>query len=660
MLLARWFWLPYKPVMLLTTPRFPSISRLLVILGLAVLFLAGCATPQPSTTRNPGDYPSPEETNRFNRPYTRFKQEMALAFPPKPDLPPIYVLQFDESGRLMNRGVLHDLIEDVSGKRFKKLVVASLGWNHDHSSFEQVYSGMVQDYFRYLTNTLEQSELTKLNQKSTNEIAFVGISWRSSYTGFGETLKGLIPVDAAGNAISTIVDHAVFPLSVWSKSGLADRIAQRGLKYSLQYIYDELRDRGAEEPDLYLLGHSFGGRIMAGLLTPDYGSTAWNALDEARFNRVGTDSATALPAFLHEDVQIRGNPYFLTDKHDLLTNTFTFRTHLKGVLLVLPAITVASLPAPSQCPCPVIVLQSRHDHLNGFLYPIANLPYSTSEHSSREGVLEHTFHPDDGTYYTRGGTSRLSSRTDRVWRSAAGFFLEIRDVGLNAAFSTIALPSSYVVGQFSGIRYSTSLRDNWLCHTLAQIPLVEIPTEAWDKTGTVGRRKGLFDFGPLLESAGRSAYREVIDGSNINEIARQLARQSNATNAITNRVYFVDAHRILRRSLLPGSCDYECKALNYTLGWLDPIGAHADIDPRSQLPPLFDVLGRKQKLRKEYDDYHPASSLPQEQQLHDQNYIERRRNCRPPLYEDAGNNFYDLIHFLLNQDRNRLTNQAAP
>ncbi|MBT5550242.1 MAG: alpha/beta hydrolase fold domain-containing protein [Nitrospina sp.] len=161
--------------------------------------------------------------------------------------PNFYVLDFNRQGDLINlleaRRAASDLKKNTE---IKKILILAFGWGHDRNDSIQSYLDYLDKYLDatkddFLKDNAYQKGLEKLNSHEIKKIrmekvAIIGISWESNQMGFRRFFNDLIPASDLADAIAWGPDAMLFPLSVWSKSALADRVAFKGLKNTLNDI----------------------------------------------------------------------------------------------------------------------------------------------------------------------------------------------------------------------------------------------------------------------------------------------------------------------------------------------------------------------------------------------------------------------------------------
>jgi hypothetical protein len=241
------------------------------------------------------------------------------------------------------------------------------------------------------------------------------------------------------------------------------------------------------------------------------------------------------------------------------------------------ALSREELPAADTFP--ILVTFSRHDHANGFLFPIANIPLNAYT-------------------CTLAGDSVGLNRPDLSEYSLLP--REVARMVVSPVLSSLFLPLDYLTTQMREFL----LNSNWLPETLAQLPGTEVLVDAvdWaarddtfvDTTGVSRRRvrwnasgKGVFNAGSVTEAVGRCPNPglgsmnppELFSITDIASARRLPARSG---------VILIDCSSVIRESAVFG-VDLSNLFLDYTLSWVDPIGAHEDVN-QTELYKLMDVM----------------------------------------------------------------------
>jgi len=621
--------------------------------------------------------------------YQRFQWEMNLLKESVPENLPFYLLFFDDDGALVNRETIVHAIQEIQrrdrekGKEIKRIVILALGWSHDYTSAEEDYRELLTSFINHRggvernPGTPQGNYTNAINDLDLEHTLFLCVSWDATYSGLTALIKDLVPGRSLGPVLAKPLDSIGFPLTVWSKTALADRIAYGPLKYAVQYIYDQLeannnapQDSG---PDLYLVGHSFGTRICDGLMTDDIrdpfrflaGSArhgfsvprqdfdlssftyqkhlcgavliepalAENGLpadDSLRFLAISKNNIADLPtlaaalsrhedsvsAFIYSNLNTAVKSSLgqfekqnMTDSEGLRTllasalNKIIFRQSipvegsgsanrpplvikhdLRGRELAIQnreilewAYTTNVIPRSRPLPFPVLVVQSRNDHLNSLLYPVANIVFNGEITAFYESLEPSSFDAVENTFSYPA-------------RSLYEFIMEGLEIPETIITSSELLPFSYAAGQISEFK-----NRGWavIPDTLAQLPLVEIPVQSLSPTnlcrGDWGARKGIFDLGPLYESAARVSMGRAANWDTLLTDATVSQNSPNniafKTDSVQSRgVTFVDASSKVSTGVYGADYSHATKRgvlADYSVGWIDPVGAHSDFWPHS-------------------------------------------------------------------------------
>ena len=440
----------------------------------------------------------------------------------------LYILTFDQWGVLTNPAELDYAIKELSeDKSVDKILILSYGWNQDGRQSYSTYRKLVDD-------------LSSSSQNSSNW-AVIAVGWDSSQTAVRKLLSDILPLPAIGETIAWLPDKLLTPFSFWSKAAYADRIGYGGLRTALNELFTEYNTRD-EHPDIFLMGHSFGTRVISALLVD-------------------------------------------TQKSDKIKlEPFESFEHIEGAVLVQPALVSRNID--KNAPFPVMVTMSSHDRAVGFLYPLINLPMNTYSLTGTEFFIQRRIY-DRVEGQIEGTSSKVTSvltrkeekqneesffrksQTRKLTRRAIG---ETLALPVNFIFSIAAIPIGYLYTPGHGLvtQPVTHVMD-----TLAQIPLVEIPVDglsyALGREVPWGQRgKGFFELGGLNEGMGRLVPPAMI-GSQVPIYSLSDISQMKAP---PNGVFVVDASDIIKIGAL--GLDRSNHLFDYTLGWLDPMGAHSD------------------------------------------------------------------------------------
>lgn len=468
-------------------------------------------------------------------------EDAALSATP-PQTVQLYILSFNAWGELQNPAERDFAREQLAlDPTIERIIVLSYGWANDGQASYATYRSLVEQM------------LANAPPEGRKNLAVIAVGWDSSQSGFRKLTHDIIPLPGIGEAIAWVPDKVLFPVSFWSKAAQADRIGFGGLRESLNEILS-VYETPEQMPELFLIGHSFGTRIVSGLVNDDLGG-----------------------------IRIGATPFHYADR-------------VRGMVLLQPALVLENLYEDADYP--VMATMSQHDHAVGFLYPLANVPLNSLGFSIFEALVQAQFlgRIEKGVGTATSVTEELAVRTPGLpgrpvrgqgsigppespqvlqrglrkgWRTMG----EVLALPLNLAFTIVITPVDYTYIQVR------SFATHPISHTmdsLAQIPLVEIPVESvsrllghdviWGQ-----RSKGIFTLGPIHEGVGRMVpprlfKRRPIPIYSLKELA--------ALSAPPNGVFVVDATPIVRRGMF--GADLSKPWINYTVGWIDPTGAHGD------------------------------------------------------------------------------------
>jgi hypothetical protein len=451
----------------------------------------------------------------------------------------LYVLNFNAWGELLSPGERDLAIEQLARDRsVERIIIFSYGWGHDAESSHPFYRSMMSEIERNLPAGHIRPR-----------VAVIGIGWDSTQTGFRKLFNAIVPLPGLANTLAWPLDTLLFPISFWSKAAQADRIGFGGLRVTLNEIFS-VYENGDRHPEIYLIGHSFGTRIISGLMKASLGP-----------------------------INVSSNP-------------FHSAPHVRGALLYQPALVGANLDHEANYP--IMVTMSQHDHAVGFLYPVANVPLNAFGFTVFEALVQRLLlQPlQRGVEATRSTVTSVVTAPSRSKPEGDAEAAEPhqpsmvehtvhktrRTVGeavalpVNLVFTLVALPLDYLYIQTTGL--VTHPVDH-VMDTLAQLPLVEIPVDGLGrlvgKKVPWGRRsKGFFTLGSIHEGMGRLSpplafYTDprVYDPEDLDDV-----------EGIPNGVFVVDASELIREGSF--GQDLSNPLADYTLGWLDPIAAHSD------------------------------------------------------------------------------------
>jgi hypothetical protein len=462
----------------------------------------------------------------------------------------LFVLQFNRWGELLTPGDVQLAASQLaSAPEIERVFIFSYGWANDAEASHATYLGMLRDF-------------TAPGREGRRDVAVIAVGWDSSQSGFRGLFNNLIPLPGVADALAWLPDTLLFPISFWSKAAQADRIGFGELRAALNRIFGVYAGRD-DHPDVFLVGHSFGSRILSALM----------------LERLGV-------------IPIRAEPFAAAE-------------HVKGAFLLQPAAVPVNLHRDAHYP--VVATMSQHDHANGFLFPIANLPLNSFGFTAFEVMIRNrVIGPVGGTvrftFDTLGSiltaplpdreetepgdeepgerafepVRRIPSRSRYVLRRTLA---EVVAIPAALVFTIIATPLNYVYVQ--GVGLVTRPFDH-VMDTLAQPPILEIPVAGLGRV--LGREvpwgqrsKGFLTIGPLQESVGRMLTPAPTGTQVAPPVAPDeifAADGEDCGLVVCKGVLVIDATSIVREGVY--GQDLGNPAWDFTLGWLDPIGAHGD------------------------------------------------------------------------------------
>jgi hypothetical protein len=462
-------------------------------------------------------------------------------------LPNVYTISFDHHGDLVNPHEKSYAIEDIADKKIERIIVVAHGWATAGETSSARYVEIAQ-------KIIAESQTSP----AWDRTAFIGVVWDSSQTGLRRWLNNLMPGPLLGDVLAFVPDLALFPFSFWSKASMADLIGERGLRAALDDLLAQSYAESGIRPELYLIGHSFGTRIIHGLL---------EAAGPASAPRPRGSVMNSLSSFF-----------------DLAS--------VSGVLFVQPALSEArldrlverhrELTEGEELPFPLIVAMNRHDHANGFLFPVANMLMNVDALAAVSRLYRSV-----GTRLTPRwiGERQYEPFRSHILNSQWFFklYTELIQIPVTASSSVALLSYQYASTQLSLI----SSDINYLPDTLAQLPLVEVAMDQLSRG--LGREvewgrhsKGAFTMGASNESMGR-----MTRGGFGRYTPESLASSLPCGLPVCGGVIPVDmSDHVDRGSWYKWGLNEAL--VDYTLGWLDPIGAHSDY----MNEPMYALLDR--------------------------------------------------------------------
>ena len=453
----------------------------------------------------------------------------------------VYLLDFDHRGRLVNPAEVVRAERDIRNKAEqlghpRKLLVMSLGWNYDRDGIVDKYRDLIAGYTNYIC---QKGGLSPVS--FTNNWDVLVVSWDSSQRGLRRLMNDLVPTPNFNDAVSAAPDKVLFPFSFWSKAALADHIGYGDLRSALNGLLEGLTPTGGPPcvSGVYLVGHSFGGRIVSGAINPTLGAV----------------SQPAKVRFRHPEL-------------------------IRGLLLLQPAAVVLNTPESSRYP--TFITQTRHDHANAFLYPVANLPLNAYSQTGVHGLIGNI----------PGHTRTKEEQAD------VSLLGEIGLLPFSVAWTLVATPLNYLYNQAFQLWHRNI---QYIPDSLAQIPLLEIPVDLLDDLlghGQAGRPErwgsryhGLFGLGAINESAA-AATPPIFGSWTQNEVMLLSDVVSDSYTLPGEFRHFIDCSSVMSGSAFTQKIDYQSHWANWTIGWLDPIGAHGDFEHEEIYQLIFKVLSR--------------------------------------------------------------------
>jgi hypothetical protein len=464
----------------------------------------------------------------------------------------LYLLRFNRWGDLTNPTERDLAIAQLRANRqVERIVIISYGWANDAEASYAMYRSLLAD----IAGAAEPFDWPA-------HTAVIAVGWDSSQRGFRKLFNDLLPLPFVADTLAYVPDKLLFPLSFWSKAAMADRIGLGGLRIALNRIFSEAYPDAESHPDVLLIGHSFGTRIVSGLLQ----------------DRMGL-----LP---------------------VRREAFKAAPHVVGAILTQPAAVLWNLH--ERADYPILVTQSRHDHANGLLFPLANVVINAYSFTTFEGLLEYRVfeYVEDTVQRTAEGVGGIVTaplpgiefprrqpeleeereeqrRLSRMRYLARRSLAELVAIPAAVGFTLLATPLAYAYTQIHGL--VTHPVDHFM-DTLAQLPVVEVPVYALDRAldreilwGS--RAKGFFNLGSLHESIGRTVTPRIYPRNlprvyTPAELEQIATREGPCPLPTCQGVFAVDASTLIRLGTFRENL--ERPWVDFTIGWFDPIGAHID------------------------------------------------------------------------------------
>jgi pimeloyl-ACP methyl ester carboxylesterase len=488
----------------------------------------------------------------------------------------LYLLSFNRWGDLENPAERSFAINELrEHPEVDQIVLFSYGWANDGEASYATYRSTLEEIISHIPP-----------RPDAGRTAIIAVAWDSSQTGFRKLFNDILPLPGVADALAWLPDKILFPISFWSKAAQADRIGYGGLRSAMNQIFEAVYRDGRDPPEIFLIGHSFGTRILSGLMRERLGPVA------------------------------------------VRSERFVGAEHVRGAVLLQPALAYANLDTDANYP--VLATMSAHDSANGLLFPIANIPFNTFSFTMFEALLrKQVLEPlDRGVGATMGRvtgvvTAPLPRRAKQVEETpgaesepeaekpkrlsrarylARRTLAEIISIPASLAFSLISAPVTYAYTQVRGL---VTRPFGHIMDSLAVIPVVQIPVRALD--GALGREvrwgqrsKGIFTIGVFHESVGRMIVplmrRQQVPLYSAAEIGA-FDRDDSACGLPTcEGIFVVDATRIVREGGFGENL--ETPLVDFTIGWLDLIGAHGDYKNEDVVDLMARVIRQKRESRR--------------------------------------------------------------
>jgi hypothetical protein len=163
--------------------------------------------------------------------------------------------------------------------------------------------------------------------------------------------------------------------------------------------------------------------------------------------------------------------------------------------------------------------------------------------------------------------------TSQARRYTRRTLAEVMAIPLSIGLTIIVTPIDYAYIQARGL---ATRPFSHLMDSLAQLPLLEIPVAGASRLfrpeNPWGRRgKGIFTLGPLHEGMGRMYTPELLRRESVPVYS---IRELQGMDAAPKGVFVVDTSSIVKKGAF--GMDLSKPWFDFTLAWLDPIGAHSD------------------------------------------------------------------------------------
>ncbi len=460
-----------------------------------------------------------------------------------------YFLDFNTDGRLTSGSEVQRFAADAKARRdnghpVRKIAIVSFGWGlsreesvTDYLQYVRYYLKAAGDKFQSLGDP--ESALTEAETEIADDWAIVCVSWDSSQHAIESAIESFIPSPSFARCLSFVPDYMLFPVTFWSKAGLADRIGYGSLRDAVEVMLDESFEP-ADVPDLYLVGHSLGCRILSGFVKTSLG-------------------AVELPQ----------------------SAKFQYLDSVQGGVFVLPALVPLNLPTEPNYP--LVIAQSEHDYANSFLYPVANVPLNAYTSTGAEGIPWVT-------------TKRSSQQSPGARR-----FIDWAKLPFSFVLSLIMTPLNY---GYTQVREVATRHVHYVPETLAHVPIVNIPVHLIDEyvMGGVfdakqdwGRyHRGAFNLGAVHQSAATEATAAIGASWEVAD-SEPLSGALSASRQFGPGVHYVDCSDVIRSGW--HGLDLANPWVGLTVGALDPIGAHMEYRRPEIMHLIYRVLAQLPGVR---------------------------------------------------------------
>jgi hypothetical protein len=467
------------------------------------------------------------------------RNEIKLASDIQKQSPYIYVLEFDHNGKLTSPQEIARAIRELSvDKTVDAAIIMSLGWGHNRDNLVSDYNELLKKYSDWKKGAKKPNGKPK---------AIFAISWESSLTGFGHLLGDILPIP---NEIANSISIPFQPLTYWSKARQADKIGFGDLKIAITEVIKNIDRTGTKPLNIYVLAHSFGSRIVTGMLNRSENPEM--NLPEGQIK----GGILILPALSSYELHSLGNKH---ENHDSV-NKF----------------------GPSY---PLLVVQSRHDHLNRLIFPLANIPLNS-------GYLRYSDIFRTSLLKNLGNNETVASLYDYAL------------FPFMFPYSAMVFADSYITGQFNEIN-----QRGWLLlpDTLTQLPFIEIPFESINKQierdsspeAWGAQHKGLFHVGAMHESATTyvnphanrifDLMTSALPLDSIGGKALVHPSQNHLNNRLPNGIIPIDLSEKINKGIFFEEPLNE-SVVDWTVGWLDPVGAHTDWEQPAVYQLIYDLI----------------------------------------------------------------------